>query len=67
MCLSHRETDRISIGFEGGPVTIWVDGDEELKKYLKISSKIVVSVQCHVIPDERIMKMFQKDILTLLW
>lgn len=49
------------IGFGGGPATIEVDAYEELKKYLKISSETVISVRCHVIPDEVIMKRFQSD------
>jgi len=62
MCLgSSGAWHRVPIGFGGGPATIEVDAYEELKKYLNISSKTVISVRCHVIPDEMIMRLFQLD------
>ena len=59
--LNHQEPDRTPIGFGGGPATIEVDAYEELKQYLNISSETVISVRCHVIPDEVIMNRFQSD------
>jgi len=59
--LSHKEPDRVPIAFGGGPCSIERDAYEDLKRYLNVTSETRTYVRDHVIPDDKILEMFDVD------
>lgn len=59
--LSHIEPDRVPIDMGGPQSTIEVAAYRNLVNFLKINTKEEVFLRAHVIPDEKILEMFEVD------
>jgi len=59
--LDHREPDRVPIDLGGGQTTIEALAYKDLLSNLELQEEILVFTRDHVVPSERVLKMFEVD------